>query len=118
MTSVIRFQCDADFNFNIVRGLRRSQPAIDILTAEDSQIVGRTDPEVLLFSAEHDRLLVSHDLRTMPDHFMRFLTAGNQSKGVIIIRQQLPIGEAIEWLHLIWLASDTTEWLDRLEILP
>lgn len=70
----IRFQADADFNQNIVRALRRRQPAIDFQTAEEAGLRELTDSEVLAIAGREDRILVSHDRRTMPKHFANFLT--------------------------------------------
>jgi hypothetical protein len=54
----------------------------------------------------------------MPAQFRAFRDAGNQSGGVFLIPQSLDIGTAIEELLLIWLASEASEWANRLEWLP
>lgn len=66
----------------------------------------------------NERVIVSHDVGTMPAHFGRFRDAGNHSTGVFLIPQSLAIGAAIEELLLIWSASAAADWLDRLEWLP
>jgi hypothetical protein len=76
------------------------------------------DPEVLALAAEQERVLVSHDVGTMPAHFRRFRNAGRQSSGIFLIPQSLDVGTAIDELLLIWLASEATEWEGRLEWLP
>jgi hypothetical protein len=75
------------------------------------------DPEVLAFAADEGRILVSHDFQTMPKHFRQF-TQGRRSPGVLLVRQDLPIGEAIETLLLIWEASEADEWVNRLCLAP
>ena len=99
-----RFHADADFNHKIVLGLRRREPSVDILAAYDGGVVGVADPDVLRIAAESARILVSHDRKTMPAHFARFLEKGS-SPGVIIVSQELDIGAAIEDLLLIWAAT-------------
>ena len=64
------------------------------------------DDHVLKFAAENQRVLVSHDVATMPAHFHTFRVAGNHSAGVFLIPQSLATGTAIEDLVLIWLASE------------
>lgn len=76
------------------------------------------DPEVLALAAERQRVLVSHDVGTMPAHFRAFQNAGKHSSGVFLIPQRLDVGTAIDELLLIWLASEASEWQDRLEWLP
>jgi hypothetical protein len=72
---------------------------------------------VLAFAADEGRILVSHDFHTMPKYFRQF-TQGGLSPGVFLIRQDLPVGEAIETLLLIWEASEADEWENRLCLAP
>jgi hypothetical protein len=50
------------------------------------------DPEVLALAAERQRVLVSHDVGTMPAHFRAFRSAGRQNSGVFLISQSLDVG--------------------------
>jgi Domain of unknown function (DUF5615) len=112
-----RFQADADFNQRIVLGLRRREPAIDIRDALAGGIIGASDSQVLRVAADSGRVLLSHDRRTMPGHFARFLET-RSSAGVIIVSQDLDIGAAIEDLLIVWAASDIAEWRNQLGFLP
>lgn len=112
-----RFQADADFNHKIVVGLRRREPSIDFLSARDGQVIGLSDPAVLDIAAESGRILVSHDGKTMPAHFVQFMKT-RSSAGVILVPQDLDIGSAIEDLILIWATTEASEWTNRLAYLP
>jgi hypothetical protein len=112
-----RFQADADFNQRIVLGLRRREPAIDFRDARGGGLIGVADSTVLRMAAEWGRILVSHDRRTMPWHFERFLES-HSSPGVILVSQELDIGAAIEDLLIIWAASDAEEWRNQLGYVP
>jgi len=112
-----RFQADADFNQKIVLGLRRREPVVDVADARAGGVIGVPDPDVLHKSADRGRILISHDRRTMPAHFARFLD-GRSSPGLIIVPQDLDIGLAIENLLLVWAASDAEEWTDKVGFLP
>jgi predicted nuclease of predicted toxin-antitoxin system len=113
----VKFQADADLDGRILRGLRRAAPEIDIRPAVDAGLPGLKDPEVLQIAADAERILVSQDRRTMPAHFARFST-GDQSPGVILLREATPISTAIEELVLIWSASEAKEWKGRLVWIP
>jgi len=115
---MIRFLADADLNEGIVAGCLRREPEMDFLSANDADLEGVPDPEVLALAAAQDRILVSHDFQTMPRHFGDFLQAGNSSPGVLVVPQRLPVGDAIEELVLIWAASDADEWQDRILRIP
>ncbi|MCC6362643.1 MAG: DUF5615 family PIN-like protein [Bryobacterales bacterium] len=114
----MRFLADADFNNAIVRGCRPREPAIDFLSANDANLAGVPDPGVLAIAAGQERILISHDFRTMPHHFAGFLQAHGSSPGLILVPQHLSIGEAVEDLLLIWGASEAGEWKNQFEILP
>lgn len=114
----IRFLADADLNKAIVNGVLRHEPSIDFLTAQAAGLRRLKDSEVLALASERQRVLVSHDVSTMPTHWRAFHDAGNRSPGVFLIPQSLEIGRAIDELLLIWVASEASEWENRLEWLP
>jgi len=114
----VRFLADADLNKAIISGVLRREPAIDFLTSHVAGLRKMKDAEVLGLAAEQHRVLVSHDVGTMPAHFRAFRDAGRGSAGVFLIAQSLQVGTAIEELLLIWLASEASDWENRLEWLP
>lgn len=56
---------------------------------------GLDDPAVLALAGQEGRVLVSHDLTSMPHHFAKFVET-NTSAGLLIIRQKVPIHDALE----------------------
>ncbi len=113
----VRYQADADLNQVIVTGVLRREPTVDFQTAFAAGLEGITDPDVLAISAEQERVLVSHDRKTMPSEFAKFITS-KRSSGVIIISRRLPMDVVIEELLLIWAVSSAEEWVDRIAKLP
>jgi predicted nuclease of predicted toxin-antitoxin system len=112
-----RFLADADLNRKIILGLRRREPTIDFKTAQEGDVSGRPDPEVLSIAARENRILVSHDRRTMPAHLARFMDT-QSSPGLIVVSQDAGIGTAVEDLLLIWAASTLEEWRDAIGFVP
>ena len=53
----------------------------------------------------------------MPAHFSRFII-DSTSAGLLIVSQNLDIGEAIEQILLVWAASEDLEWINRVGYLP
>jgi len=113
----VRFLADADLNRAIVTGVLRREPSVDFRTAQSAGLRSVKDPQVLALAAEDRRVLVSHDVGTMPGHFLSFRAAGHHSPGVFLVPQHLDVGTAIDEL-LVWLASESTEWENRLVWLP
>ena len=114
----IRFQADTDLNFDIVRAVRQQEPAIDFASAGDSQLRGIKDPELLELAAVADRVLVSHDRRTMLNHFRDRLAVGKSSPGLLVVSQNAPIGPVVESLVVLWSVSDPAELRDQAYHLP
>ena len=83
----IRFQADADLNQIIVRATLRLEPAIDFQTAHAAELAGLDDPQVLKKAAQDGRVLVSHDRKTMPDHFGQFILT-EESPCILIVSQK------------------------------
>jgi hypothetical protein len=113
----VRLLADANFNGHIVYGLRKRIPAIDFVVAQGVIPPRLPDPQVLALAANLGRILVSHDLGTMPDHFYNFL-ASRESPGLILIANTYPVGLAIYQLELSWSCSAADEFRNRITWLP
>lgn len=88
-------------NHRILRGLWRSVPHLDYSLATAAGMNGVADPVLLDFAAKENRVLVSHDLRTIPKHAYERVRAGLPLPGVIVVPDELPVGNVIADLTLI-----------------
>jgi predicted nuclease of predicted toxin-antitoxin system len=113
----LRFQADADLNQIILYAVTRHEPALDFRTAAAAGLIGMRDPQILALAAREGRVLVTHDQKTMPQHFAAFITT-ETSPGVLIIPQRLPVTTAVEDLLLIWSTMDAEEWRNTIRFLP
>ncbi len=50
---------------DIVRGLRRREPDIDLVLVEEAGLRGSVDPDVLGWAAAESRVLITQDENTM-----------------------------------------------------
>jgi Domain of unknown function (DUF5615) len=114
----IRFQADNDLKFAIVKAVRRREPAIDFASAQESGLDGIGDSDLLDRAAGDGRVLVSHDLRTMLDHFRSHLAAGKTSPGLLVVSQGESIGEVVEALVVLWAVTDPGELSGQAYHLP
>src|SRR5262245_45119063 len=101
----IKSQADADLRQPIVSGVKRREPMIDFKTANEAQLKGVPDLKVLAKAADEGRVLVSHDVNTMPEHFTQFIKT-RTSPGVVLIIQGLPYHEAIDGLVRLWITAE------------
>ena len=76
---MVRFQADANLNQIILLAVRRREPAVDFHTAMESGLAGLMDPAVLTRAAHDGRVLVTHDRKTMPQHFAAFITTATSA---------------------------------------
>jgi hypothetical protein len=53
----------------------------------------------------------------MPKHFSEFIV-NQSSAGVLIVPQTLPVLQVVEDLSLIWAATESAEWINRIYSLP
>ena len=114
----VRFLADEDLDSDIIDGLRSREPAIDILDVKKAGLRGEADAALLELAAQQDRILVTHDRRTMGRYFQERLAAGRLSAGVFVVPQRTKIGDIIESLLLVWTASQADEWHNKIVYLP
>ncbi len=114
----MRFLADENFNNKILRGVLQENPDFDFIRVQDTEIYEADDPTVLAWAAKEGRILLTRDANTMIDFAYDRVRAGLLMPGVIEIRQQVPIGEAIIELLIMISASDASEWENRVTYLP
>jgi len=113
----IAYLADEDLRHAIVLGVRRREPLVSFIRIGDLGAAGRDDLAILQIASEQGRILVSHDFKTMPQHFHQFISRLS-SPGVLLIPQTLALNRAIEDLITIWVASEAEEWENQLYYLP
>ena len=105
-----KFLADENFNYDIVRGLLRQLPDLDIVTAQDVGLTRADDPEVLQWAAQEGRVVLTHDLETMTDYAYERIRAGQFMPGVVEVSPLIQIGSAIEGIIILILGSFEDEW--------
>ena len=109
---------DENLNHRVLRGLKRAVPHLDYVVAHNVGLKGVPDPGVLAWTAGHDRILVTHDLKTIPKFAYERVRAGQPMPGVIAVPDSLPIGQAIEELAVLIECSQPGELANLVIYLP
>lgn len=115
---MLKLLADENFKEQIVNGLRRRLPGVDVTTVREAGLLGNEDPDVLEWAAREGRVLLTHDIRTMKDFAYARVEAGERMPGVLEIPDLLPIGRAIEELLLVVELVEPEEIRDRALRLP
>jgi len=63
---MLRLISDQNFNGRILRGLRRRLPELALIRALDLGLDRVDDPEFLEHAADDDRIVLTHDVNTLP----------------------------------------------------
>ncbi len=115
---MLRFAADENFNGDILRGLLRQKPELDILRIQDVGLAGAGDATVLEWAAREGRILLTHDVATITRHAYARVRAGEPMPGVFEVSRKVPIGQAIEDILLLAEASLEQEWEGQIRYLP
>jgi predicted nuclease of predicted toxin-antitoxin system len=86
-------------------------------TSQEAGLENLPDNEVLSLAAREGRILVTHDRRTMPGHFAKFLII-QTSPGVFLVPKRRSVRTIIEELILIWYASESEDYVNQILTLP
>ncbi len=98
---MLRLASDADVHGAIIDGLRRHQPGIDLVRAQDSLPEGTPDSAVLAWVAAENRILITNDRNTMVGLAYKRVAAGEPVPGLIATTNKQSIGSAIEDIILL-----------------
>ncbi len=115
---MIWLTADENFNSDIVRGLLRRKPDLDIVRIQDVGLSGADDPTVLEWSAQERRILLTHDVSTITHHAYERVRAGKPMPGVFEVSRGIPVGSAIEDILLLTECSLDGEWEGQIRYLP
>lgn len=115
---MIGFLADENFNNQIVRGILRQNPDIDIVRVQDVSLSGVDDPTVLAWAAEQKRIVLTHDVATMTVFAYQRIESGLAMPGLFEVSRLVSVGLAIEELILIAECSLEGEWEGQVRFLP
>jgi hypothetical protein len=115
---MLRFAADENFNNDIVRGLLRRKPDLDIVRVQDAGLSGADDSRVLEWTAKEGRILITHDVSTMTRYAYERIQRHKPMPGIFEVSRNLPIGNVIEDLLLLAEYSLDDEWDGQVRYLP
>ena len=62
---MLKALADEDFNNDILRGVKRRNPRIDVVRIQETQVASQPDASVLEWAAQPGRFLLTHDINTL-----------------------------------------------------
>lgn len=116
--AMLRLLTDEDVHGDIVDGLRRRQPFLDLVRVHDVGLRHTPDPIILEWAAHQGRVVVSVDKKTLAVDAWDRVARGLPMPGVAILRILLSIGQAINELELIAIVGEPEDFRDQVIYLP
>jgi len=113
---MLRLASDADVHADIIRGLRRRLPQLDLIQVDMILPRGTSDPEVLAWAAAENRILITNDRNTMIGFAHQRAAAGNLTPGLIVTTNKQSIGSAIADIALLAECMSPQELRDELVV--
>ncbi len=115
---MLRLVSDENFNGDIVRGLFRRHSELDLVRVQDVGLMRTPDPEILEWAASQGRVLLTHDVSTVPPAASQRVAEGKPMPGVFLVPERTPVGQAIDEILFLSLEVDPGEWKDQVLFLP
>ena len=114
----LRWLADENFDNDILRALFRRKPDFDVLRAQDVGLTSLDDEALLAWAAEHDRVLLTHDVSTITAHAYRRVMRGEAMPGVFEVGCGAWMRETLDDILLLTECSSPGEWEGQVRYLP
>ena len=97
---MLKLVSDENFDGDILRGLYRRCPTLDVVRVQDVGLSATPDPDILAWAAGEGRILITHDRDTIPHFAIERVVSGQAMPGVFLVSDLMPIGQAIDEILL------------------
>lgn len=116
---MLRLLADENINHDLVRGVLRRRPELDLVRVQDVGLSGWDDQGILAWAANEQRILLTHDVNTLIRFAIERIERGEPMSGVFIVHQErAPLSAIIDDLLLIAEYSEIDEWESQIFYLP
>jgi hypothetical protein len=115
---MLRLVSDEDVHDDIIRGLKRRQPDLDIVRVVDVELGRTPDPIILEWAAREDRVLITGDVNTMVGSAWGRVHSALPLAGVLALRENVGIGRVIEDILLVAQCATAAEIRDQVWYIP
>ena len=109
---------DEDLHGDIIRGLRRRLPDLDLVRVHDVGLSHTPDPVVLEWAAKEGRVLITQYVNTMVGFAWDRVKGGLPMAGVLVRGKRVTIRQAIDDLLLVALCGSAEDFENLVRFLP
>lgn len=113
-----RFVADENYNNVLIRRLLQQFPDLNLVRVQDVGLLHSSDQTILEWAAVEGRILLTHDLATVPDFAYQRLNEGLVMPGVFAVPGNAHQDLVLEDLTTIIEGSQPDEWANLVTHLP
>lgn len=114
----MRFAADENFDGNVYRQLRKRLPDLDIVRVQDTSMYQSQDPILLEWAAEENRIILTHDVRTLVGYAYERIKNGLFMPGVILVSDFTDVGKAVSQLEMLIATGYPDDFLNQVIFVP
>ena len=115
---MLRLLIDENVDHSILRGIKLRLPQLDFVLVRDIGLEGAPDVELLQWAAQSERVVLTHDVKTMTRDAIHLVRTGQQMACVIVVPQRLSTGAAVSDLEVVLECLSESEALNKITHLP
>ncbi|MGL5871409.1 MAG: DUF5615 family PIN-like protein [Xenococcaceae cyanobacterium] len=116
----VRFFLDKNLSPRLKLAIFRLNPEVDVLRVGDPGMpaLGTIDPEILIYLERSQRILLTDNRNSKPEHLQAHWANGGCIWGLFWLRPKATVRELAEDLILIWETTEAEEWRNQLAWIP
>ena len=115
---MLRLVSEEDVHGDIIRGLSRREPELDIVRVMDVGLDHTPDPDVLEWAAAQGRVLITGDLNSMVGFAWGRVRSGRPMPGVLALLENAGVGRVIDDILLAARRHTPEEMVDQIVYIP
>jgi len=115
---LIRFLADEDFNNDILRGLLRHLPKLDIIRVQDIEMRNVDDSIILAWAAQENYVVLTHDVNTMVAVAFQRTQEDLPMPGVLAVQRFAPLAKAIDDIVFLAQVGEEADFQDQVRFIP
>ena len=82
---MLRLLADENLNHDLIRGVLRRMPSLDLVRVQDVGLRQVDDPSVLEWAAGERRIVLTHDVNTMPAFAFERIRRNQAMPGMFVV---------------------------------
>jgi hypothetical protein len=115
---MLHLATDEDAHDDIIRGLRRREPTLDIVCVVDVGLGHTADPLILEWAAGEGRILITGNLNSMVGFALGRVQSGLPMPRVLALKENIGIGRVIDDILLVAQCYTVDEMKDQVLYIP